>query len=316
MPLRFTLRQLEYFVAVGEQGSIAQASEKVNVSSPSISAAISQLEDEFGLPLFVRKHAHGLSLTQAGRQFLGSAKRVLSEAQALNRLADDISGSVRGTLRIGCLVTFAQVLLPSIRRKFEQKYPDASVSQIEADQLDLIDKLRRAEIDIALSYDLEIPPDLNFVPLRVLSPYAMMAADHPLASRKKVQVQDLLPHPMVLLDLPLSSEYFLSIFDRVGQRPKIVERTRDLAVMRSLVANGFGFGIANIRPHSDMSPDGRPLRFVPVDGGQRPMRLGLIMAEGASSILTVSAFVDHTKAVISEWGYPGQAVTEDGLAQA
>ena len=66
MPLRFTLRQLEYFVAVGEAGSIALASEKVNVSSPSISAAISQLEEEFGIPLFVRKHAHGLSLSQAG----------------------------------------------------------------------------------------------------------------------------------------------------------------------------------------------------------------------------------------------------------
>ena len=55
MASRFTLRQLEYFVSVGEQGSIAQASEMVNVSSPSISAAVTQLEAEFGLKLFVRK---------------------------------------------------------------------------------------------------------------------------------------------------------------------------------------------------------------------------------------------------------------------
>lgn len=316
MPLRFTFRQLEYFVAVGEEGSIAQASERVNVSSPSISAAISQLEDEFGLPLFVRKHAHGLSLTQAGRQFLVSAQRVLSEAQALNRLADSISGNVQGALRIGCLVTFAQVLLPAVRRGFQQQYPEASVSQIEADQQDLIEKLRRADIDIALSYDLEIPPDLNFVPLRVLPPYAMMAADHPLATRGVVSVHDLLEHPMVLLDLPLSNSYFLSIFDRVGRRPEIVERTRDLAVMRSLVANGFGFGIANIRPYSDLSPDGRPLRFVPIDGELRSLQLGLIVAEGATSILTVSAFIDHTSQVIGDWGYPGHAVKDNGLAHA
>ncbi len=57
MALRFTLRQLEYLVAVGETGSIAAASERVKVSSPSISAAISQLEQEFGLQLFVRRHA-------------------------------------------------------------------------------------------------------------------------------------------------------------------------------------------------------------------------------------------------------------------
>lgn len=316
MPLRFTLRQLEYFVAVGEAGSIAQASSLVHVSSPSISAAISQLEEEFGLPLFVRKHAHGLSLTQAGRQFLDHAKKVLAEAETLNRLADSISGNVQGALRIGCLLTFAQMLLPPIRRQFEQTYPDARVSQMESDQLDLIEKLRRADIDVALSYDLEIPPDLDFVPLRSLPPYAMMAADHPLANKDSVAVADLLEHPMVLLDLPLSSDYFLSFFDGLGQRPKIVERTRDMAVMRSLVANGFGFGIANIRPHSDVSPDGRPLRFVPLTGDQRPMYLGLILPQGARSILTVSAFITQTEQIIRRWGYPGKALIDKSLGQA
>lgn len=310
MPLRFTLRQLEYFVAVGEEGSIAGASARVNVSSPSISAAISQLEAEFGLPLFVRKHAHGLSLTQTGRQFLEHATCVLEEADKLNRLADNISGNVQGTLKIGCLLTFAQVLLPAIRRQFEKNHPAAEVTQIEADQLLLIEKLRRGEIDLALSYDLEIPADLEFLPLRALPPYAMMAADNPLAQRASISVEELLDQPMVLLDLPISSEYFLSFFDKVGQRPKIVERTRDMAVMRSLVANGFGFGIANIRPHSDLSPDGRQLRFVPLEGALRPMCLGLILPQGARRVLTVSTFVEHTKQVIATWGYPGAPIAE------
>ena len=312
MPLRFTLRQLEYFVVVGEEGSIAGASARVNVSSPSISAAISQLEAEFGLPLFVRKHAHGLSLTQSGRQFLTHAKRVLSQADALNRLADSISGNVQGRLTVGCLLTFAQVLLPAIRRQFEEDHPQAEVSQVEADQLVLFDKLRRGEIDVALSYDLEIPSDLEFLPLRALPPYVMMAADNPLAERDNISVSDLTDQPMVLLDLPLSSDYFLSFFDSVGSGPKIVERTRDMAVMRSLVANGFGFGIANIRPYSDLSPDGRPLKFVPLEGALRPMRLGLILPQGAQSVLTVSAFVEHTRTMIASWDYPGVPIG-DGL---
>ncbi|KAG1702712.1 Carnitine monooxygenase oxygenase subunit [Nymphon striatum] len=62
------LSQLEYLVAVGESGTIALASERVNVSSPSISAAISQLEAEFGIQIFVRHHAQGLSLTPGGRR--------------------------------------------------------------------------------------------------------------------------------------------------------------------------------------------------------------------------------------------------------
>ncbi|MCE2494813.1 MAG: LysR family transcriptional regulator, partial [Alphaproteobacteria bacterium] len=52
MPLRFTFRQLEYVVAVGEAGSIAKAAKQVNVSPPSISASIAQLEAEFGVQLF------------------------------------------------------------------------------------------------------------------------------------------------------------------------------------------------------------------------------------------------------------------------
>lgn len=305
MALRFTLRQLEYFVTVGEQGSIAQASAIVNVSSPSISAAISQLEDEFGLPLFVRKHAHGLSLTQAGRQFMEQARKVLAEADNLNRLAGAISGKVQGPLNIGCLLTFAQVLLPALRRDFQRKHVDVQVSQIECDQQTLIEKLRRAEIDVALSYDLEVPPDLDFIPLRSLPLYAVVAAEHPLAKYKSVTVETLVEYPMVLLDLPISRTYFMSTFERAGVIPKIVERTRDMAVMRSLVANGFGFSVANIRPHSDLSPDGRALRFIPLEGATRPLRLGFIVPEGARSVLSVDAFIAHASQTVTKWGYPG-----------
>ena len=72
MPLRFTFRQLEYLVAVGEAGTIAMASQRINVSSPSISAAISQLEAEFGTLLFVRHHAQGLTLTPGGQRIFNS----------------------------------------------------------------------------------------------------------------------------------------------------------------------------------------------------------------------------------------------------
>ena len=65
---RLTLRQLEYLVAVGETGSISRAADRLNVSPPSISSAINQLEDELGISLFVRQHAQGLSLTQGGQR--------------------------------------------------------------------------------------------------------------------------------------------------------------------------------------------------------------------------------------------------------
>ena len=305
MPLRFTLRQLEYFVAVGEAGSIALAAEKIRVSSPSISAAIGQLEDEFGLQLFVRKHAQGLSLTQAGRQFLDHARHVLTEADRLNRLAGALSGEVQGPLRLGCLLTFAQLIVPHLRRQFETRYPEVRVSQSERDQQQIFEGLRRGELDIALTYDLEIPADLRFVPLVELAPYAMLAEGHPLARQSEVSVEDLQDEPMVLLDLPMSADYFLSFFKAAGLRPNIAERTRDMAVMRSLVGNGFGYAIANVRLLNDLAPDGRRLRFVPLKGPVRPMVLGLLMTEGAENVLTLRAFIDHCREQITTDGAPG-----------
>lgn len=305
MPLRFTLRQLEYFVAVGETASIALASERLHVSSPSISAAISQLEAEFGLPLFVRHHARGLSLTQAGRQLLDRARNILAEAEALGRAAGQISGRVQGPLALGGLQTFAQVLLPQLRRGFEGRYPEVSMTLCEAHQQDIFDAIRRGAIDLALTYDMEIPEDLQFVPLVGLPPHVLLPEGHALASRAALTVADLADHPMVLLDLPLSSEYFLSLFRAAGVRPRIAERTRDMGVMRSLVANGFGYSIANFRPLNDLAPDGRRLVILPLDSPAPPIMLGLVMARGAEAVLTVAAFVDHCRATITPGGVPG-----------
>ena len=145
MPLRFSLRQLEYFQAVADYGSISAASAQVNVSSPSISAAIAQLEDEFALQLFVRKHAHGLSLTPGGRVFLEQARKVLAECSTLIALANDVTKKVRGPLNVGCLLTFAQFLLPQLRKGFVTAHPDVVFRQFERTQTDLFEGLRNAD---------------------------------------------------------------------------------------------------------------------------------------------------------------------------
>ena len=305
MPLRFSLRQLEYFVAVGQTGSIALASEKMHVSSPSISAAIGQLEADFGLQLFVRKHAKGLALTGAGRQLLAKAVHILTEAEDLNQLAGEISGVVQGEMSLGCLLTFAQILVPQLRRSFEDRFDLVRIRQVEANQQQIFNGLRSGDLDIALTYDLAIPDDLQFVPLVRMPPYVLLPEVHPLADLTSVTVAQLVDYPMVLLDLPLSSEYFLSFFHVAGVKPLIAERTRDMDVMRGLVANGYGYSIANVRPTSAAAPDGRKLRFVPLETTVPWMSLGLAMAKGAESVLTIAAFVAHCRDHVTDATVPG-----------
>jgi DNA-binding transcriptional LysR family regulator len=315
MALRFTLRQLEYLVAVGEYGSVTEAAERVNVSAPSVSAAISQLEREFGITLFVRRHAHGLSLTQAGRSFVDQARQILGEAAKLNALSNELTGQVRGPLHVACLVTFAQAVIPALRRAFSDAYPDVDFFQYERDHARILEGLRMARFDIALSYDLDIPADMEFHELAVLPPYAVLHEEHPLAGRTDVTVHDLAPHPMILLDLPHSAAYFLSLFGEAGLTPHIVERTRDMSVMRAMVANRFGYSIANIRPISSYALDGGKLSFVSLNGNLRPMRMGIIAMRGASPALTVRRFIDFCGEKIRGMGMDLPAPADEILEQ-
>jgi DNA-binding transcriptional LysR family regulator len=315
--LRFSLRQLEYFQAVAERGSIAAASESVSVSSPSISAAISQLEEEFGIQLFVRKHAQGLSLTPGGAQFLDQVRRILQEAGKLSVLANDVTQKVRGPLNVGCLLSVAQIVLPHMRRTFQDAYPDVIFRQYERSQVALFEGLRNASLDIALTYDLNIPSDLQFKPLAVLPPYALVADDHPLSGNTSVSPQELISHPMVLLDLPISSDYFLSIFADCKQRPNVVERTQDMAVMQSLVANGVGFSFANVRLTTEQSPDGKQLRYIPLTGNLRALQIGLLQTDNAKATLTVDRFADFCSHMIVNGTVPGlQRAAKQALGAA
>ena len=123
----------------------------------------------------------------------------------------------------------------------------------------------------------------------------MLAAGHRHAHETSITPEDLVHEPMVLLDLPVSREYFLSAFQQKGLRPHIVEGTADIAVMRSMVANGFGYGIANMRPLHSMSPDGKPLTFVPIKGAIRPLTMGVLLPKAAHRTQTVQAFIDHCR---------------------
>lgn len=290
-----TLRQSEYSILIGETGSIARASEALNVSSPSISSAISQLEEELGFSLFVRRHAQGLSQTPGGRRVIDQANRVLAEVAEIADIAADVSGAARGPLAVGCLVTFAQLVLPRIRVGFESAFPDINILQTELNQAEIFSALRRSEIDIAITYDMDIPADLQFTGLVQLRPFVLLAASHAYATKSQIAITDLVDLPMVLLDLPISSDYFLSLFSTVQTAPRVVERTRDMAVMRSLVGNDFGYSIANVRPQNNISPDGLPLAAVPIQDPVRSLRMGLLTAQGAEKSRTVKAFQDFSK---------------------
>jgi DNA-binding transcriptional LysR family regulator len=305
--MRFTLRQLEYFVAAGDSGSITLASEKVNISQPSISAAIAHLETELGVQLFIRHHAQGLSLTPQGVQLLRDARALLLQADELQSVAGELSGVVSGPLTIGCLVTVYPLLVPELVHSFRKRFTKARVHAVASDQSGLIDRLRRGEITIALTYDLSIPTDLAFEPLAYLPPFAFVAARHPLAKRKAVSLEALADQPFLLLDLPFSRDYFLALFQQIGITPQIGGRFEHMDVIRSLVARWDGFGIGNIKPKMRASLDGRRLAYLDLEKGLPPLTLGIASVKGLQHTRTALAFVELCRELVRDGQIPGTA---------
>lgn len=225
----------------------------------------------------------------------------------MQNIAADLSDHISGTLHIGCLQTVAPVALPQLRKSFEAACPEVRVCQIESHQAGLLAALQSAAIDLCLTYDLDIPSDVDFFPLADLPAFVMLPAKHRLASRASLAAADLADEPLILLDLPLSSKYFLSMFEKAGVSPRIAERSKDMALVRSMVANGFGYSLGNIRPISDMAPDGRKIKHVPLKNGLRPMRLGLASCRTDYATRASRAFRDHCAAMIAECSLPGLA---------
>ncbi|WP_375454186.1 LysR family transcriptional regulator [uncultured Methylobacterium sp.] len=303
--MRFSLRQLEYFIAAGETGSITLASERIHISQPSISTAISQLEKELQVQLFVRHHAQGLSLTPVGRDMLREAKGLIAQAEGLYTLASETGGQVRGPLSLGCMVTLAPMLVPELAHAFTTAFPATRLRHVEGDQEQLIGGLRRSETDLALTYDLQVPDDILFTGLADLPPHVLVGEAHPFARRPAVAMADLVGEPMILLDLPLSREYFLALFMKDGLQPSIAARSAHQEVVRTMVANGYGYTLFNVRPRSEQALDGKRLVRVRLAGEHRPMRIGLARLRQLNRSRLVEAFETHCRAFISNAYIPG-----------
>ncbi len=309
--MRITLKQLEYFVAAGEMGSIKLASMRINISQPSISSAISHLEREFGVQLFVRHHAQGLALTSSGKTMLREAKLMLRQAQGLYTIAGELNNEMRGRLSVGCMVTLAPMIAPELAHAFSERHPGVTLNMIEGSHQELLSKLRQVEIDVAICYDLQVPADIQFEPLASLPPHVLLSRNHKFARRTSIDLSELADEPMVILDLPQSREYFVSLFESKNLAPRIVARAANQEVVRTMVANNYGFTISNVRPRNLTALDGRKLVSIRLAGEHTPMQIGIstLAQERKPMILTV--FEQHCRSMITDAGIPGMTLGEN-----
>ncbi|BDH44583.1 transcriptional regulator [Salmonella enterica subsp. enterica serovar Choleraesuis] len=284
----YTLRQLKYFVTTVGCGSVAEASRKLFIAQPSISTAIKSLEESFGVQLFIRHHAQGVSLTPSGTRFYNKAQKLLRMAHEFeqNTLADN--DLVSGRIDIGCFETVAPLVLPKLIRGFKERYPGVEIFIRDGEQHELVQGLTAGDFDLALLYNHDLNASITTQQLvEPRTPYVLLPADHPLAGQSEVTLSQLAPEPMILLDVMPSRHYFVDLFTQAGYTPNIVFSSPSIEMVRGMVGQGFGFAILVTRPYGNHSYDGQPLAVARLKG--KVEGSGLVAAWLTQSPLTKPA---------------------------
>lgn len=289
------LRALRYFAAAAEHGNVTAAARALNVSQPSISAAIAQIEDALGVQLFVRLHARGVSLTPAGTDVLREARKLLAQAHEFAANVAGVGTGLRGAVAIGCLTYLVPRYLPALVAGFTQAHPSIELSIREGGQDALQAWLLDGQIELALTYDLSLPHRFETIPMLDLPPYAIVPQRHRLASRGAISLRDLAGEPCVLLDLPISRDYFAAMFGALGIAPLVRLRTESAEAVRGFVANGLGYSVLNHSARTNVTYDGK--RIVPLALTDRllPARIVATHLADHAPRAAAEAFLRHAR---------------------
>lgn len=288
--MNFTLKQLRYVEAAGRCGSITSAAEILSISQSSITAAIDTLEQALGFDLFIRMPAKGIQPTPSGMDALGHIRSYLEQTNHLDSDLRSIGGQPVGALRLACYVTTAPHVLPLMLKGFVRDHPGVRVELAEGDMVSVVDQLLEGGVDLACTYNKNLPEQISFTPLFSAPPYAIISAEDSLAKKSSVTLAELAERPMIVLDLPFGRDYYTDLFYSRGLRPTIAHSTRSSEIVRALAAGGFGFSILNIRAREAGRPE---YVCLPIKDFTPAIEFGIVSIAGVRHPRIVRAFLDH-----------------------
>ena len=235
----YTLRQLEYFVAVAESGSITGAAAQVHLSQSAMSTALADLERALDVQLLLRHHAREPTLTAAGEQPLIASRRLLAQAGELKSEAHGLGYGLAGALSIGCFEVLAPYVLPDLLDACAERYPQLRLDTHEVDLDALGEGVLSGRFELGLGYELAPDPRLVVDRVFTLPPYVLLPAGHRFAGRAKIRLTELADEPLALLDLPQSRDYFRSMFAEAGLEPNIRYRSSSVETCVPLSATDW-----------------------------------------------------------------------------
>lgn len=239
------LRHFRYVIAVAEERSFRAAAERLHISQPSLSRQIREVEDQLGVPLFIRSKS-GVALTGAGTAFVTEARRTLAQADRAVVAARACREEATTTLKVGFTTVLDDGAFPNVVERFARKFPSVRLVTRRMHSIKLVEQVQRGELDAAFVSMHTDPSALQAEIVRQEHVVIALGTSSPLARRRALQLMDMESHPLFWFERRLNPGYFdywRSVFERLHVSPARLPEPADHHVLLGRIAAGEGWAL-------------------------------------------------------------------------
>lgn len=242
------LRDLHCVLAIAHWGSFMRAARTLNMTQPSVSARVRQLEERLGVPIFERQ-PRGVRLTSEGEIFVAGAREVLTRANTLMDEMVSIAGSTpTGLVRIGLPMSLTKLLTIPILDRCREELPDVKVRIVESLSGYISNWLIDGQLDLGVLFGEDSAPGLKSQP--IIEEYLLVAASGPEALKPLTEADGTIPFARLAemdLILPSPQHGLRDLIERQAQTENIQLRVAveidAFGEIQRLVARGDGFAL-------------------------------------------------------------------------
>lgn len=290
--MAFTLRQLQFFVAVAEQGTVSGAAQNLSISQSSVTEAIKELESDLGVELFER-HPRGLNITHKGHQFLRHATKILAGVSDARRTFQIDQAAPGGQLHLGVTSLVAGYVLSDLLARYRRAFPSVEVSAIEDNGDYLEHLLVGGELDVAVMVISNLRDRMALqAEILEVSPYRLwLPLGHHLAGADIIGIADIAAEPLIMLTVDEIEENTGKLLVALGQRPHVAFRTRSVEAVRSLVATGAGIALLPDLVYRPWSLEGDRIESRDISGALPVVQVGMVWRRGSGLSQTARDFI-------------------------
>ncbi len=302
-----TFQQMKYIMKVAQCGSIAEAARQLFIAQPSLSAAVKEVENEYGIEIFYR-NKKGIVLTEAGVEFLSYLKQINEQME----LMDDRYSKAKERKKLCAISTqhyaFAVNAFSELVKKLDTDQYEFTLRETRT--YEIIEDVANFRSDLGIIYlsdfnekvikKLLKDNQLTFVPLFVAMPHVFISCKHPLANKAIIRLEELEPYPFLAFEQGVNNSFYFSeeLCSTWEFKKKI--NVSDRATLFNLLIGANGYTICSGVLNSDLN--GNDIKAVRLDVNEN-MCIGYIKNESAFLSGMAKEYIEELKKIIVDNGY-------------